>query len=455
MDKHRMPSENELAAWIGDLPLAAWQKDLQLRYRASSPAWAALLGQESGAALLGRQDTTLLPPWDAQRLLRDDLQALAHAGNSESEFDLCLPDGSLRRLRCQRRCLHDSSGALIGLQGFMQDISQELLLARRLKEQENRQNSWLRALQDHALLCTMDRQGRITYVSASLARLLGQLPDTLVGQRRPQHWLPAGMELRYYLALAEQGNPASFEFSGTHPHGNPYHLRSLIIALNRASEQEQVFFELITDLSQEKSVTASLSRANDQLLRVLQDNTELITQLEVTARTDPLTGLMNRRAFFERAAQEVARSARNHQPLALLMLDIDFFKRINDTHGHEAGDRALVRLADVLRGQLRNIDVLARMGGEEFALLLPDTDQVAAPLIAERLRQAVAQQTLGSGEAAFGFTVSLGVAARQPDEPIDTLLNRADKALYKAKHAGRNRVCLAANEPDGAQDAVS
>lgn len=440
------PADHRYADWIGRLPVAAWQKDLQLRYISASAAWSSLLGQDGPEALYGRSDAHLLPAWVAQHLLRDDLALLAGRTTAATEVTLHLSSGETRHIRCHRQLLFDDRGQISGLQGFMLDCTREHELSAGLKVQEQRQNSWLRALQDHALISTMDRKGRFTYISASLSRLVGQLPDTLLGQRRPASWLPPEMDLRYYLALAEQGSPACFEFSGTHPHGTRYHLRALIIALHKPSEQEQVFFEMLTDLSQEKAVSAALGQANDQLLRVLQDNTDLIAQLEVNARTDPLTGLLNRRAFFERAQEEQNRSARHGNPLTVIMLDIDHFKHINDSYGHDLGDQALTGLAELLREQLRSIDLLARLGGEEFVILLPDTDLIAASRIAERLRLATSQQVFArSSGTPFSFTVSQGVALRLPDEEISATLIRADHGLYAAKASGRNQVCLASN----------
>lgn len=164
-------------------------------------------------------------------------------------------------------------------------------------------------------------------------------------------------------------------------------------------------------------------------------------QLRRLALTDSLTGLSNRRHFFDRGAQELRRAARYDRPLAMLMLDIDHFKAVNDRYGHEAGDTVLRDLAQRLRGALRDSDLVGRIGGEEFAALLPETTAEEAVVLAERLRAAVAEAPLGPGLA---ITASLGVAAAVPaeEEGVDPVLRRADAALYRAKAAGRNQVVL-------------
>lgn len=167
-------------------------------------------------------------------------------------------------------------------------------------------------------------------------------------------------------------------------------------------------------------------------------------QLEDMARKDALTGLSNRRDFYEKAEREIARSRRSGQPFCVLMLDVDFFKKINDQHGHAGGDEVLRELARLLVAQLRAVDLPARLGGEEFAVLLPDTPLAEAALAAERLR-AVLQSTpvaLHDGQS-VSMTVSLGLTRwTAADADIDAALKRADAALYQAKAAGRNQVCV-------------
>lgn len=178
------------------------------------------------------------------------------------------------------------------------------------------------------------------------------------------------------------------------------------------------------------------------------DTTEWLVkmrELEHDAWTDTLTQVANRGHFLELARQEFARCRRYGHPLSLWMLDIDHFKEVNDTYGHHAGDIALQSLVSTSQQALRDWDILGRMGGEEFAVLLPETETTQALLVAERLRQIVATATtpLSDGKSVH-LTVSIGIAtARDDDADFDTLLDRADHALYEAKRTGRDKVCLA------------
>ena len=165
-------------------------------------------------------------------------------------------------------------------------------------------------------------------------------------------------------------------------------------------------------------------------------NAKLVARLTAESRIDPLTGLLNRRGLEERFGVELARSIREKRPLAVVAVDIDHFNRVNDDHAHQAGDRALVWLSSVLCEQTRGADIVARAGGEEFVIVLPGTDGMAAHEFAERLRRVVEV----GGDAEIPLTISAGVASALAPSTAHTLLGAADRALYAAKHAGRNRV---------------
>jgi len=174
------------------------------------------------------------------------------------------------------------------------------------------------------------------------------------------------------------------------------------------------------------------------------DAKRLETQLLEMATTDFLTGLNNRRQFMTLLNQELERLRRleNHR-VAVLMLDLDHFKRVNDEHGHAAGDTVLQQFAERVRGELRKVDIAGRLGGEEFAILLLDADLEAAEQFAERLRRKVAEQPVLHEGLVISVTVSLGVSVLRPEDAHEeTALKRADAALYEAKHQGRNRVSV-------------
>jgi diguanylate cyclase (GGDEF)-like protein len=170
----------------------------------------------------------------------------------------------------------------------------------------------------------------------------------------------------------------------------------------------------------------------------------MVAKLRRLSQRDPLTGLLNRAEWLRRLASQHHWLGRFGEPYSLLMIDIDHFKAINDAHGHAAGDTVLTALAQILMGGARDMDVVGRVGGEEFCMLLPRTDPVSARRTAERLRQTVAETDVRWQQQAMRLTVSIGLAvADDPEEPPQVLMDRVEQALTQAKRAGRNRTAMA------------
>ena len=198
------------------------------------------------------------------------------------------------------------------------------------------------------------------------------------------------------------------------------HLRSVLEAALR--EQQRLVAQL-----------EKIARISDGFQRQLKEANIALTQ---ASYTDLLTGLPNRRAMLERIKAELDRSARGLSHPALLMVDVDHFKQVNDRFGHEVGDRVLQALATSLSSAIRGYDLCARWGGEEFLVLLPDSEPQAALGIGEKIRQAATQ----AATELPAITLSVGVAAHRQGETLTSLVQRADDAMYEAKHLGRNQV---------------
>lgn len=204
---------------------------------------------------------------------------------------------------------------------------------------------------------------------------------------------------------------------------------------------------LMTDLDAARHEAKEAHRLRDELAKAhaalaieSAERSARTDELYRQSREDALTGLPNRRDFTERMAEECRRAERFAQPLCVAMVDIDHFKRVNDKFGHAAGDQALVEIARRLRSALRSGDLVARLGGEEFAVLLPNASAADAQALCERLRDAVAAIPVMLANAAHRVTISIGVTTYVPPESTDDALSRADMRLYGAKTAGRNRV---------------
>ncbi|HEV2212071.1 MAG TPA: GGDEF domain-containing protein, partial [Gammaproteobacteria bacterium] len=206
-----------------------------------------------------------------------------------------------------------------------------------------------------------------------------------------------------------------------------------LLFLGRASKTIQV---------QGVDIAAAMAKQ----VSVALDKARLIRDLENLATTDGLTRLYNRRTFLQRAESEFERSRRYQRPLTVMMLDVDHFKAVNDTHGHEVGDRVLRLLADECRRNLRQQDVLGRYGGEEFVAFLPETSASVALDVAERLRKSVEGLSVAAEHGAIHMTMSIGIATMNRAHPdVSALIITADQALYQAKQRGRNQTVVNAS----------
>ncbi|NMG55470.1 GGDEF domain-containing protein [Aromatoleum aromaticum] len=280
-------------------------------------------------------------------------------------------------------------------------------------------------------IITIDEHGTIQSFNLCAERMFGRSAESMIGQKLhpiiPERYrrlhddgvsrvsrsgeTPFDGETREFHALRKDGSEFPIE---------------LTVASWFGEDRRLSFIGIIRDITERKRLEAELRQL---------------------ATTDPLTGILNRRRFTELTTQEIHRAHRLRHPLTLIMLDIDWFKRINDAFGHTVGDCVIQSLASACASELREIDILGRLGGEEFAVVLPELGASGSLEVAERLRQKVEglQITLNDGRI-VRFTCSLGVAVlKDTDQSPDTLLVRADNALYRAKRDGRNCVRAASD----------
>lgn len=201
----------------------------------------------------------------------------------------------------------------------------------------------------------------------------------------------------------------------------------------RWTDGRLVRLEIATDITERKQMELELRAAHEKA--------------RSAALEDELTGLHNRRAFFEFGAQLLNQAVRHHTPLTLIMMDLDHFKAINDTHGHDAGDEVLRQVSALLQARIRDCDIVARMGGEEFAVLLPETGLKMAQTLAERLLGLIQELTVHHGGQSISPSASFGISLLgSRDRRLEDLLSRADRALYQSKNQGRGQVNLSTDE---------
>ena len=352
-------------------------------------------------------------PDDLPMILKD----LEHALEGDMhlhEYRFQRKDGVYRWMRDELAIIRDNQGQLQEMVGYWIDVTESREIEKTLHFRQFSLN--------HAdeQVYWIDQDARIIDVSENACQKLGYTRDELLTLTVADvdAEFPIGEWPNHWRELKAKG---SLRFESVHKTKTGKTYPTEIVAN---------FFEY------------EGKEYNCALVREITDRKKLEEQLKQRAHIDYLTGVSTRRYFMEQAELELNRSIRYENPLSMMMLDADFFKRINDSHGHKTGDLVLKKLAEICRYSLREVDIIGRMGGEEFAILLPETDNSAAIETAKRLRKAIASTgvPLEAG-LPLHFTVSIGVSSlTSKEDNIDVLLNQADKALYEAKSAGRNRV---------------
>lgn len=198
-----------------------------------------------------------------------------------------------------------------------------------------------------------------------------------------------------------------------------------------------------SDITERKLAEEELRRTKESIEQINHSLRRAFEREQIASRTDALTGVFNRRYFFELLEYEFAASQRYNRPLSLVMFDVDYLKKINDTYGHQAGDEMLRKTTQVVGNELRDSDVLSRYGGDEFVILLSNSDEHEAAKVLQRIHSKIRAAQMVWGEHQLGITISAGIASMHSDvENADQLVNLADQALYKAKNAGRNQMSI-------------
>lgn len=270
----------------------------------------------------------------------------------------------------------------------------------------------------------------------------------LTGSEGGLHGLRAGQQLadsaEWQELLARMPTPTagSHEYTDSDGHSHFLNVRQLpeldwylLVDKRESDALDRIRQSLYLNLAICAMITLVVLSLLNAMVKRHQDNTAALATL------DSLTGLPNRRSFDLLAAQALTEAQRDNAPLVALLIDLDHFKVLNDTHGHLAGDEVLRQFANVLQSSLRQSDILCRWGGEEFIVLLREAEGRQAIEVAEKIRRRTEQLIFSYADKPLRLTVSIGLSGLQPDDTLHSLLTRADHALYRAKQGGRNRVC--------------
>ncbi|MFM5013536.1 diguanylate cyclase [Aeromonas veronii] len=415
---------DHLKAIFNETDAYMFTKDLAGRYTYANQAVLDLFGCTL-AELQGQDDRAFFDLEFSDTIQRNDQLVLEQQlAIAQEEINYLKSTGEKRCYWTVKKPIHDKDGNLIGLCGISTDITEHKLIEARMAEQHQLLEIILANVDAHIYM--KDSLHRFLYVNQKVADLLG-IPAEQIINRRDDEVIPAASACQLWQLdnrVFETGELQAGEEMLTDPEGNQHYYWSV-------------------------KVPFLLGDGTPTLIGISSDITELHQlkeQLHQQSVRDGLTGLYNRRFFFELCEKNLSLDMRHHLTSVLMVLDVDQFKCINDRFGHPLGDSALVHLGRVMQSVLRSEDVLARIGGDEFAILLPNTTLSAATSLAERLRLQVMQSPLPLPDGdKLVITISAGLVENGEGELMESLYARADQMLYQAKQSGRN--CVACKAP--------
>ncbi len=296
-------------------------------------------------------------------------------------------------------------------------------------------------------VCQTDLDGYILDANQNYCDILGYTHDELINLRVKDLTYPDDWEIDkgYKNQLFNYEIPYfSMDKRYYRKDGSLIWVTITVTLMRGDAFEEDYLIGVVQDISKQKAAEALMIQNNENLEKLVRERTlkleELNEQLMIANTIDPLTSLYNRRYISSKIGDEILRYNRSKSPFCLILTDIDFFKEVNDQFGHDCGDEVLQTISRLLRKEIRSIDTLARWGGEEFLILLPDTTIEDAYLIANRIRMRVASQIFTYEGATFNLTMTLGLAMYQKDLTMKALIKKADTALYEGKQFGRNCV---------------
>jgi diguanylate cyclase (GGDEF)-like protein/PAS domain S-box-containing protein len=414
---------NMLAEVLTNVGACIYTKDLNGHYTYVNQAVLDLFNVTT-AEIVGFDDTHFFDLALSQQLRENDQKVMKEAITVKSEEKNFIRSLKETRIyKTVKKPLFDDNNNVIGMCGISTDITEEKKLQKIVKSQEKLLHTVLDNVD--AYIYMKDNERTFKYVNSKVAELFGTTPENMIGKKDIEV-LP--------FDVAEHFNQSDQKVFDT----------GIKLTIEETSEDEQG--NLLHYIS--TKIPYQQQGELPALIGFSTDVSELFTlkeQFKKQANTDSLTELYNRRYFIKHAEREFHRAKRHLRILSLISIDIDHFKSINDGYGHPVGDKVLISVAQCLLPCVRQEDILARMGGEEFSILLPETTLQSAKVVAERIRLNQKNLTInGQWQQAIKITVSIGVTCITfEDDTFDDFFTRADKALYQAKDNGRDQVfCL-------------
>lgn len=434
----------EQSAEISDLyenaPCGYHSLDAQARFLRINRTALAWLGYHSDQ-LVGHTTLFDLLTSESRESYRPWFAGLPGSGATRGlQLELVRSDGSILPVVLTETAVYDTSGAFHHTRSTLFDDSERRRFERALRDSELRLHLLIDNVQAAVVVHAADSS--IEFANPRAADLLGLTREQMLGRR--------AIDPAWHFVREDGSRMPVEEFPVSRVISSGQALRDYVTGVQAAGPEpiRWVLVDAVPAIGDDGRLRQVIVSFID-----ISERQQQKRQLEHLASTDALTGLATRRHLLELAVREQARAQRSGRPLALIFFDLDHFKLVNDRFGHETGDRVLRQIGDVLRRELREADLAARWGGEEFCVMLPEAEPHAAVEVAERLRNAVERMSVAAPDGSLlPVTASFGVAMSRCDErDFQRVVDAADHAMYQAKQMGRNRVHLTSRGPDTPQ----
>jgi diguanylate cyclase (GGDEF)-like protein/PAS domain S-box-containing protein len=374
------------------------------------------------AELIGRFFIDFIADEDRPLVLARHRARLA-GENVPELYDLHIVTGKGTTICCSLNAglSNNQAGEAVAI-GSLRDVTEQRVAQAELQSSREELKSIFDNLPD--IFYRTNMEGRVIMVSPSCFNVLGYREEEILGTFLSDYYKAPEERQKIVQAIVAGGGKATrVEAALKHKSGSTVWVETSAF-VRLSPDGQQGFIEGMT--------------------RDVSEHKRMEIQLVALSRTDGLTGAYNRGYFMDKSEEVISMMRRYQRPASMMIADLDHFKAINDNHGHHAGDLALKDFTNICRQEIRESDILGRLGGEEFGLLLPETSIQHAQILAERIRKAAAALEIMLGDQAIGITVSIGlVELRAEDESLDAIMRRADLAMYQAKAKGRNQVVTA------------
>ena len=403
-----------LSTLLETIPSPVFYKDTDGRYTGCNKAFEEFVGRQR-EEIIGKTVYDMGPEEIADKYRQKDEELLKNRKQQHYEWKVKRADGLLRDVKFDKSVLVNGNGRVTGIVGVVTDITEQKSIENALVESNEQLEELLNSIPMGIVIIDYETQ-KILDLNPQAILSLGYSREQIVGCVCHQYICPAESGNCPVKNLGMKIDRSEREIINAHGEYIPV-IKSVI---QTEIDHRKIFIECFVDISERK---------------------KLENKLMELATTDSLTGLYNRGHFIELTEKELIRAKRYDNPLSMIILDIDHFKGVNDTFGHSVGDEVLKYVGNTCKSIVRENDVIGRIGGEEFAVILVESDSNSAYEVAERIRRRIDLEIFHCEGKSIPFTVSLGVSEylKQQDD-LTKMMKRADDALYKAKRTGRNRV---------------